>query len=205
MYFDNDQPTKQLRLNSCMIKIGFDIIIFILTMIIQQTQNLSHTCTLYLLGSKHTPSIKYELELYRLFNPIFLHASVNHLLCNTLGHLLLCNQFENQYGTKEFLILYFSAGLFGNITSAYYNIYGTSVGASGAIFGIIGFYSASMIHIKPTKAQITNFLIIVTISALQILDPDSHVDVSAHFGGFIIGALFALTQYKIWQGYSIFQ
>ena len=41
-------------------------------------------------------------------------------------------------------------------------------------------------------------MIIVTISALQILDPDSHVDVSAHMGGFIIGALFALTQYKIW-------
>lgn len=74
----------------------------------------------------------------RFIIPIFLHAGIIHLLLNMLGQWVLSGQVEREMGTAGFLILYFAAGIFGNVLGGNFALVGTpSVGASGAIVGTL--------------------------------------------------------------------
>lgn len=71
-----------------------------------------------------------------LLTAIFLHGSVTHVLFNGLGLAMFGSILEQTIGSKRFLLLFFGAGLLSSIASTFF--YSAVVGASGAIFGIIG-------------------------------------------------------------------
>jgi membrane associated rhomboid family serine protease len=75
-------------------------------------------------------------ELWRFITAIFLHGSVVHLIYNLFALLLFGLILERLIGSRNFLIVFFASGVVGNIVGV--NFYPSSLGASGAIYGIIG-------------------------------------------------------------------
>lgn len=83
------------------------------------------------------------LEVWRFITAIFIHGGVGHLLYNLFALLLFGSMLERLIGGKNFLLVFLAAGVFANIISI--NFYSSSLGASGAIFGVIG----ALILIRP--------------------------------------------------------
>jgi len=78
-------------------------------------------------------------EYWRLFTSMFLHADIMHILSNMIALLLFGAAVENNYSKLEYLLIYFISGLIGNLFSLLLLPLNTiSLGASGAIFGLIG-------------------------------------------------------------------
>jgi membrane associated rhomboid family serine protease len=75
-------------------------------------------------------------QIWRFVSAIFLHASTLHLLYNMFALALFGFILEQIIGTKKFLIVFFVTGIIANIIAGFF--YSSSLGASGAIFGVIG-------------------------------------------------------------------
>ncbi|KAJ7071108.1 hypothetical protein C8F01DRAFT_1109143 [Mycena amicta] len=77
-------------------------------------------------------------QSFRFVTPIFLHAGIIHIALNMLAQLSVSAQVEREMGSAGFLIVYMTAGIFGNVLGANFALPGRpSVGASGAIFGTL--------------------------------------------------------------------
>jgi len=77
-------------------------------------------------------------EYYRLLTGGFLHGSILHLLCNMYALYVLGSQTESFYGKAKYLFIYLGSLITGSLLSMLLNIGGISIGASGAIFGLLG-------------------------------------------------------------------
>jgi len=78
-------------------------------------------------------------QVWRLVSAIFLHAGILHLLFNSYALVFIGPLLEELLGRERFLTLYLATGVFGFLLSnAYYSPFMPTVGASGAIFGLIG-------------------------------------------------------------------
>ena len=73
-----------------------------------------------------------------------LHFNFEHILMNMLSLFIFGKIVESIVGSWRMLIIYFISGLFGNFVSLSFNTSTISVGASGAIFGLIGAIFAIM-------------------------------------------------------------
>lgn len=78
------------------------------------------------------------VKLYRLVSPIFLHGGVLHLLGNMAFLLMLGVQQEQKWGWIRFGVIFFATGVGASIFSSCIHPNTISVGASGALFGIMG-------------------------------------------------------------------
>jgi len=93
------------------------------------------------LGVKRSDLILQGKDLYRLITPIFLHGSVTHIAMNLFSLQNIGPEVEKFFGQKRFLATYIVSGISGNLLSAYMNR-NPSLGASGAVFGLMGAYFA---------------------------------------------------------------
>lgn len=80
---------------------------------------------------------------WRFVTAIFLHGDIGHLLYNMFALGLFGSVLERLIGEKRFLLVFFVTGIIANVISV--NFYPASLGASGAIFGVIG----ALIIIRP--------------------------------------------------------
>lgn len=126
-----EQSRKPVFLSHILIIIN--VAVFFLMMFFDS--NLS-ILTLIRFGAKINYRIA-DLELYRLITPMFLHANLLHLGFNSYALHLFGRDTEMIFGRTRFLIIYFAAGITGTVGSFLFND-NISVGASGAIFGLIG-------------------------------------------------------------------
>jgi rhomboid protease GluP len=147
---------------------------------------------LYLLGAKYGPAIDAG-QYWRFLTPMVLHGGWIHLGFNCYALYVLGPGTERIFGTKRFLAIYLMAGFAGSIAS-YFHSAGLSIGASGAIFGLIGalaafYYSVrSFIGAEASRQQVTQ---LVSMAAINLVIGFSipAIDNSAHIGGLITGAL----------------
>lgn len=134
-------------------------------------------------------------EYYRLFTSIFLHANLQHLLMNALGIFILGNIVETLIGWRRFLLLYIVAGLVGSAASLYFHPIGASVGASGAVLGLLGYILyvrwQRPYAIPPQMQQWAMSLLLLNLlfSFLPGIDRWAHLGgiVGGFVGGFIVG------------------
>ena len=75
-------------------------------------------------------------QLWRFFTALFAHGSLSHLLYNILALALFGSILESIIGERRLLVIFLFTGMAANVVSIF--IYPSSLGASGAIFGIIG-------------------------------------------------------------------
>ncbi len=92
---------------------------------------------LYWMGAKHNKAIMFHGEYYRLVTSMFLHGGIVHLLFNMYAIYILGDFIERFYGAKKYLAIYFVSGVVASIFSLYFSPV-MGVGASGAIFGLLG-------------------------------------------------------------------
>ncbi len=137
----------------------------------------------------HGPSIRVG-QYYRLFTGIFLHGSIMHLFFNVYALYVIGSQIENYFGRIKYLIIYLFSGIMGALFSMIFGGSAASIGASGAIFGLMGSllyfgYHYSVYLGNVLKTQLIP-LIIFNLFLGFIL---SGVDNFAHIGGLIGGVL----------------
>ncbi len=96
----------------------------------------------YTIGSMNAEKILVAHEYYRFLTSVFLHADIEHLVSNMIFLFGLGQMVEQVTGHISFSIVYLLSGFGGSIFSILYavltgKIY-DAVGASGAIFGLVG-------------------------------------------------------------------
>ena len=133
-------------------------------------------------------------EIYRLFTCIFLHGDIVHLLFNMYALYILGPQVETYYGKLRFGLIYLISGLLGSLFSAVFmgsNTY--SIGASGAIFGLLGSIGYFTYYYRATlrgllRSPVTSVILINLAYGLIV----PGIDISAHIGGLIGGLLLSM-------------
>ena len=139
-------------------------------------------------------------QIWRFVTSIFLHADIVHILYNMFALALFGSILEGLIGGKRFLIVFFITGILANIIAV--NFYPSSLGASGAIFGVIG----ALIVVRPSLTvwafglPMPIFVAGVLWAAgdfIGIFVP-SNVGNIAHLAGMFSGLIFGLF-YRDWS------
>ncbi len=140
---------------------------------------------------------------WRLLTCVFLHVGFVHLLLNMVCLSLAGPLVERVYGSVGFAILYLLAGVGGSIASALWHPLVVGVGASGAIFGVIGALLAflmlrrSAIPMTALKPLRTSTLLFVAYNLVPgFLSP--RIDNAAHLGGLVVGFVSGLLMCRPW-------
>ena len=150
------------------------------------------------LGALSTELISDNREYWRLFTVMFLHGSFTHYLFNTLfGLVIISATLERLIGPLRFGILYFASGLLASLTIyASHLITGIDtlgVGASGAIYGVLGAFLYLTFRrpqwFSPSDISSIRGLIFVNV-IFTFLVPN--ISVGAHLGGLGAGVLLSL-------------
>ena len=128
-------------------------------------------------------------EVWRLLTCAFLHASAMHLIFNMYALYVLGNQLESYIGRVKFLLVYIISAICGSLMSCIFTG-SLSVGASGAIFGLLGSLLYFGYHFRlylgsVLKSQIIPLIIINLLIGFTF----SSIDNAAHIGGLIGGYL----------------
>ena len=128
-------------------------------------------------------------QLYRLVTPIFLHGGVGHLLVNSYALWQVGPLVERVSGRDRYLALYLASGVAGNVASFALSA-NPSVGASGAIFGVLGGLTVFLYrHQDMLPKGDTMFSTVWQLAALNLLmgSAGGRVDNWGHVGGLIGG------------------
>ena len=163
--------------------LAINIIVFIIPLLYGQSEAMiAQFCV-------HGPSIRYG-HYYRLFTGMFLHGSIFHLIFNSYALYVIGSQIESFLGKFKFLIIYLAGGLMGSLFSITFNGNAASIGASGAIFGLMGALVYFGYHYRVYLGNVIKSQIIPLIVFNLVLGfVMSGVDNSAHIGGLIGGTL----------------
>ena len=134
-------------------------------------------------------------EVWRLVLPIFLHGSILHIGMNSIILLDLGPQLEELLGSARFLFLYVATGIASFVVSTAWSIfafggYGISIGASGALMGLIGLMisitgrrgGAAM---QMIRGQLVRWVVYIFVIGFVLRGTDN----AAHLGGLIAGYL----------------
>ncbi|MQL85957.1 hypothetical protein Taro_018469 [Colocasia esculenta] len=147
--------------------------------------------TLQRMGALEVNKVIHQHQWWRLISCIWLHAGVFHILANMLSLLFIGIRLEQEFGFVRIGLLYVMSGFGGSLMSALFIQSSISVGASGALFGLLGGMLSELItnwtiYANKFAALLTLVFIIAINLAVGILP---HVDNFAHIGGFLSGFL----------------
>jgi len=140
-------------------------------------------------------------EGWRLIGCLFLHADLLHLALNMWALWNVGRLVERLYGQWPYLLLYFCCGLIASATSLAWNASLVSVGASGAIFGLLAAFLVFFVRRRSElpaalwRAHWPSTLAFVVLNILSgAINPV--IDNAAHLGGLtgglVLGWLLAL-------------
>lgn len=144
------------------------------------------TLTLLLFGANY-PVLVRAGDYYRLITSAFLHAGLLHLIFNNYALYVIGSQLESFLGKAKFLIIYLVSAICGSLMSMLFSD-GISVGASGAIFGLLGSllyfgYNYRVYLGTVLKSQIIPLIILNLV--IGFITPG--IDNAAHIGGLLGG------------------
>jgi len=155
-----------------------------------------------------TVDIYSPLQYYRFYTYMFLHGGAFHLFGNLFFLVLVGPPFEDRVGTKAFAVIYFTSGIVSAIVFDVANLGRLVglVGASGAIFGLLGAYAylyprdkimfPLFFFIRPFKVWIV-FLFYVGLEMVMVgMGAQDGVAHWGHLGGFLGGVAAALLLLK---------
>ena len=153
------------------------------------------------LGAVHPYFIWVEHEYWRLVTAMFLHGNGTipmdfvHLTMNCFTLYNVGTLFEINFGTRRFLWTYFISGIVASFASVLFTR-GASVGASGALFGIVGAFIVTVrrsprLRKHHVARSIVGQLIFWTVGITVIATQIPQIDMAGHIGGFLAGAILA--------------
>ena len=196
---ENLKPAKKYNnfLNVNVIIVAVNIIVYILMEIIGDTES---TMYLYQCGGKTPASVIQDTQYYRYVFSMFIHAGFSHIFNNMLLLFFVGDNLERAMGHIKYVILYFSSGLIAGIVSQVYyymcgDLYVVCIGASGAIFGVLGALIWVLIR---NNGRLENLSLprIILYCVLSVGVYKEGVNVMAHIGGLVSGFLIAMLLYR---------
>jgi rhomboid protease GluP len=139
------------------------------------------------------PALVAQGEAWRLLSSMFLHAGFAHLALNMLSLYFLGSFIEGAFGRGRFLALYLLSGISGGLAYLYFGAFdGAAVGASGAIFGLLGGvlgYSLRRGTFSWQNPLIRQLLILLALN-LYLGFSIANISNTAHIGGLLGGVAF---------------
>ena len=158
--------------------------------------------------------------LWQLVTYLFMHGGVGHLLLNMLSLFFIGPDTERALGTRRFLMLYFLSGIIGGVgwLLMSFTPWAVCVGASGAVFGILGAFAALFPN-RPVTLLVF-YVLPVTMKAwvlasvlvgIQLLflagSGEGGIAYAAHIAGGIAGYLFTMiitgrldaSRFRLWR------
>ncbi len=159
---------------------------------------------LALWGVKFSPWIIQQHQYWRLLTPMFLHAGLIHIGLNMWGLYVLGPTLEQLLGPWRFALLYFVSAYAGNALSTLLSS-GASLGASTAIFGLLGAYFVIFYvnrdylgaYARHAANQALFWIVVNLVWSLQ-----GRIDLWGHVGGLLGGALFSLMGGPVWADFG---
>ena len=156
---------------------------------------------LSLWGIKH-------LFLWQPVTYLFLHGGFLHIIFNMIGLFFFGPETERVMGTRRFLLLYFSCGIIGGLgwllISGSGNI--PCIGASGAIFGILGAFAALfpdrsitllVFFVLPVTMKARTLAIgLALFNLISMISVPGHIAYAAHLTGGLVGYGYTCFKYK---------
>ena len=139
------------------------------------------------------PALVAEGEAWRLLTSVFLHSGFAHLAMNMISLYFLGSFAEVSFGRGRFLALYFISGIAGGLAYLYFGAFNSpAVGASGAIFGLLGgvFGFAIRRGTFSLRNPVINQLLVLTAINLFLGATIPNVSNTAHMGGLVGGFVF---------------
>lgn len=180
------------------ILIAINVAVYIVTAVLSGNFIDSNINVLIYLGAKVNSLISAG-QYYRLITCMFLHGGIIHVGVNMYSLYIMGPLIEKIYGKARFLIIYFTAGILASYFSFLFSS-SVSIGASGAIFGLLG---AALIFALKMKDRIgKGFMInIVSVIVINLMIGFSiaNVDNFGHLGGLTGGTIisyFLFTQMR---------
>ena len=129
-------------------------------------------------------------EIHRLITSAFLHGNLIHLFVNMYSLWIIGSQVETYIGKIKYLVVYLLSALMGSIFSIVFLENSLSVGASGAIFGLMGCLLYFGYHYRLYLSNtLTSQIIPIIVLNLFIGFTATSIDNAAHIGGLIGGYL----------------
>ncbi|KAL8191618.1 hypothetical protein R6Q57_028349 [Mikania cordata] len=145
--------------------------------------------TLVKMGALEYNKAVNKSEEWRILTCMWLHAGVFHVFANMLGLVFIGSRLEHEFGFLRIAILYIFSGIGGSVLSSLFVRTTISVGASGALFGLLGGMFSELISnwtiYANVFAAISTLVFIILINIAVGVLP--HVDNYAHIGGFLTG------------------
>lgn len=136
-------------------------------------------------------------QYYRLITSMFLHINVSHIAFNCLSLYIFGSRTEIYYGKAEMAAIFLLSGIGGDIMSVTFSP-DLSVGASGAIFGLMGAVLALSIKNggKAVSGLQYSTLLLFTLSGTLVGFLTPSVNNLAHIGGLICGFMYGMLFYE---------
>jgi membrane associated rhomboid family serine protease len=153
------------------------------------------------------PDLRYELGLspylflsrpWTIFTNLFIHAGIWHFFTNMLTLYFFGSYLIGLIGNRNFLVVYFLAGLLGNAVYLWLGPeYSVAIGASGAVFGISGALTILKpklsVFIMPIPVPIPLWISVIGgFALLSIPALASNIAWQAHLGGLVLGLIAGL-------------
>lgn len=133
-------------------------------------------------------------QWWRLLTNTFMHGGLMHILANMYGLLFVGIFLEPLLGKTKYLLIYLTTGILASIASIWWYDATVSVGASGAIFGLYGFFLATLLlKVFPPdfgKAFLASTIVFVGFNLLMGFT--GGIDNAAHIGGLFSGFILGL-------------
>lgn len=165
--------------------IGINVAIFLFMMVSGNFDSILNQFCVY------GPLIRFG-QYYRLLTGTFLHANVFHLIMNMYALYIIGSQIESFMGKTKYVIIYFFSAIMGSLLSITLDSY-ASVGASGAIFGLMGCLLYFGYHYRVYLGNVLKSQIIPLILFNLCLGFFmTGIDNFAHIGGLIGGILMSI-------------
>ncbi len=141
-------------------------------------------------------------QYWRLITPMFIHGGFLHFALNNWALYVLGFQLESLLSPYRYLLLYLLAGIGGSVASSVSSLM-PSVGASGALFGLLGcgFYVERIVQArikqmtgyKPRTGAYTGMVVANILFGFII----PQIDNAAHMGGLVVGVTFAYVLLRV--------
>jgi rhomboid protease GluP len=149
------------------------------------------------------PVLVAEGEAWRLVTSVFLHSGLAHLALNMISLYFLGAFAEASFGRSRFFALYFVSGIAGGLAYLYFGSFtAPAVGASGAIFGLLGgvfgfaLRQGTFSLQNPLIAQLLFLTAINLFLGATLPNVSNTAHIGGLIGGLIFGWLFAPTVYS---------
>lgn len=147
------------------------------------------------------PGMLQRHEYWRIIAAMFLHGNLLHWLANSWALYQLGSLYEAMFGSGRFAFIYFVTGACASIASSLF-VRGASVGASGAILGILGAFIFSIRRSpqwrhEPWTRRLLSQLIFWAILNVALGFSVAYIDNVAHIAGLTSGLLLGLLPHRV--------